>query len=872
MGEPTSPLTPSGDVQETINRIVQEFVQLAEAGQAPDLDGFCEAHPEGLRERVREQCLEYLRFKRVAPLGRLSGADPAASEGKSLGEFRLVKEIGRGGMGVVYLAWQSSLHREVALKVLPSHLTLSPSQVDRFRREASAAGRLQHPGIVPVFAVGEHEGTHFFAMEYVEGGSLQNKLEVQRAEIEGMGRQAAEKHLVHLGEKGWTTKVAAIGIEVAEALQYAHEHGVIHRDIKPQNILFGESDRPRIVDFGLSKDLTADSISRTGDLVGTIHYMSPEQAHAKRIPVDHRTDIYSLGVILYELLTLHRPFAGDSVQKILFEICFKFPPPIHKHNPRVPRDLETICHKAIEKNPDSRYQTAHELARDLKRFLNHQSIEARPPSFSAVAMRLLSRYRREVAAVVVSSALVVAGFAVHGHMQEVKALGRQLDQIRAAAPADLEASAAETLNDLQKDLNRIRAGSHSLKPDATRFLDELERRIRQEGERRKQLGLQRLRRGLAPPPETLPDEYRLQSDLDYFSGLKMVQEAVLLLPEDQEVRELARVETTFPHITILPGAGPVAGATVSLREIDPLSGTIGEARTLGTLPLERVPIPPGYYRIIVEKPGVGFCEMTRHLDKRGRDYELTAWLRPTKDVTASMCVVEEGEFIFGMKDAGDPLLLPRTMSLPAFWIDKYEVSNREYREFCLATSHEMPSLWGDGYSTEWDGLPVVGVTQIDAMAYAEWAGKRLPTVFEWEKGARGTEGRLYPWGHDPANLRDLANVEPRTPVSFGEDPSRDAWLDYLEEVWPVQSCPAEAASPFGLLQTLGNVGEWTDSMRFMTIEGEPSVLAEMRCVKGSSFLENFTSTSTWGLSSFLFVSVATWTHSIGFRCAKSARP
>jgi tetratricopeptide (TPR) repeat protein/tRNA A-37 threonylcarbamoyl transferase component Bud32 len=304
--------------------------------------------------------------------------------------------IGKGGMATVYEAEQISLKRRVALKVLPGHMSLHDEAVKRFRREAEAGGRQSHPGIVAIFAVGEHEGSHYIAEELVEGEtSLADLLEEYRQ----------EKTL----PLGYYQQGAGIIMEVAEALQHAHEAGVIHRDVKPSNVLVTPEGRPKVSDFGLAKVEDALALSRTGEFIGTPFYMSPEQAMSRRIGIDHRTDIYSLGVSLYELLTLKRPFDGKTSQEVLKKIIFFEPKNPSKLNPRVPRDLSTICMKAMEKNPLLRYQTMVELKEDLNRYLHGEVILARPAG--AVA-RLGKWIKRHPAVSTVAGVMVVAALAI----------------------------------------------------------------------------------------------------------------------------------------------------------------------------------------------------------------------------------------------------------------------------------------------------------------------------------------------------------------------------------------------------------------------------------------------------------------------------
>jgi formylglycine-generating enzyme required for sulfatase activity len=342
-------------------------------GDPPALEQYLKNYPEYSNE-LRKQIENFLLVVEGLPAAggdvdrssSLAGGEVGEFEEKILGDFRIFGEIGRGGMGVVYEAEQISLKRNVALKILPPHLLLSDEMVQKFHREAEAGGRQKHPGIVAVHAVGEEKGIHYIVQELVEGGvTLADKLE----ELETMEDEPP---------LGYFRDTARVVSRVAEALGHAHESGVIHRDIKPSNILLTSEGDPKVSDFGLAKIEDALALSRTGDLAGTPYYMSPEQAASKRIKIDHRTDIFSLGVTLYEMLTLKRPFEGKTSHEVLKKIVFADPPDPYKRNPRVPRDLSTICLKAIEKSPDKRYQTMEELREDLVRFLSGEVILAKP--------------------------------------------------------------------------------------------------------------------------------------------------------------------------------------------------------------------------------------------------------------------------------------------------------------------------------------------------------------------------------------------------------------------------------------------------------------------------------------------------------------
>jgi serine/threonine protein kinase len=355
--------------------------------------------------------------------------------GKRLGDFEIVREIGRGGMGIVYEAVQISLKRKVALKVLSGGLGLTGKAVQRFRLEAEAAARLHHTNIVPVHATGEAEGTHYYAMELIDGPSLDHFIRKMRAGGSSDGRTVAgyatgsglSPQLSQTGPyvesgsittsavarsssslpsaSGYFDGVARMMAEVAEALEYAHGQGVVHRDMKPSNLLLSQAGRLSVNDFGLARLLEQPGITMTGEFVGTPAYMSPEQIAAHRTPIDHRTDVYSLGATLYELLTLQPAFSGERRDQVLAQILHKEPQAPRKLNPRAPVDLETICLKAMEKDPGRRYQTAGAMAGDLQRYVNRFAISARR---AGPVQQLVKWARRRPAAAASLGCLLIA--------------------------------------------------------------------------------------------------------------------------------------------------------------------------------------------------------------------------------------------------------------------------------------------------------------------------------------------------------------------------------------------------------------------------------------------------------------------------------
>ncbi len=326
----------------------------------------------------------------IAPSG---GESLKTEEGeRRFGDYRIRREIGRGGMGTVFEAIQESLGRRVALKVLPGSFALDPKRVERFRREARATARIHHPNIVPVYEVGEDQGTHYYTMEYVDGTSLDELLERARADTAAKeprrGSSTSDPaYIAHAVEQ-----IAA----VADGLQEAHELGLIHRDVKPSNLLVDRDGRYVLVDFGLVHETDAQTLTRSGEMIGTLSYMPPEQV--SRSPVDRRADIYSLGMTLYEILTLRVPFERRTEHETQRAILFEEPAPPRRFNPRLNRDLETILLRALEKNPERRYATAGAMASDLRRFLRYEPIEARPLSGLTRLARRIWRHRGKVAA------------------------------------------------------------------------------------------------------------------------------------------------------------------------------------------------------------------------------------------------------------------------------------------------------------------------------------------------------------------------------------------------------------------------------------------------------------------------------------------
>lgn len=354
--------------EEQLALLVSKLTDRVQRGEAVDLEVECRQYPE-LASDLRELWGVIVVARAAGSSSALAPTQPRASELPSdsfqlparFGDYELRQELGRGGMGVVYRAWQGSLSREVAVKMILRGQLATQLDRERFEAEAQAAAKLDHPGIVPVYEVGEIDARAYFSMKFVRGTTLGRRLVVGPLPPREAARMLAA---------------------VARAIHFAHMRGVLHRDLKPSNILLDENGEPHVTDFGLAKQLTDNqSVTKSGMMIGTPAYMAPEQAAGVRGQVGPRSDVYSLGVILYHMLTGRPPFQAASPAEMVLLVLEQDPVPPRMLNPKADRDLEMICLRCLQKPSDLRYASAAALADDLEAYLNDESISARSGRF-----------------------------------------------------------------------------------------------------------------------------------------------------------------------------------------------------------------------------------------------------------------------------------------------------------------------------------------------------------------------------------------------------------------------------------------------------------------------------------------------------------
>lgn len=817
---------------------------------------------------------------------------------QSLGKYDLLRELGQGGKGNVYLARQCDNGDQVAVKALLPFIRLSPVQQERFRREAKAASKLQHPGIVRVHEVLEVEEVPYLVMDYVDGEDLHKEIELLRAE---QACTEERPEISRLTSRPGVSRFEAIALfvkQVAEALEHAHRRGVYHRDITPRNILLDRNFNPRILDFGQAKDLAEVTITQTGASEGTPSYMSPEQVRGHKEQIDHRTDIYSLGVILYELLTLRRPYQGEDTQQVFQNIVVGNPPKIRELNPRVPVDLETICMHAMDSDPDSRYATAEGLAEEIGRFIRHEAILTKPPTWVMQSFRYVRRNRLPLGAGVAATfGMVFAGiFAVHLNAQV--RLSNQLETI--------ETNYLEADHQNGEELERVFRGALELQKSSASISSSLRERIEQlienietNAEELAIQGLELLDKGTASRAGTPLHEYNMESAELLEQASTKLHWAASMLPHRVDLQKYLLSTATHPTLSVRDGGrlrtidlsadsedshAPSLDAKIYLSVYDnQLKSDFRPVSILGDFPIDKKPVAAGYYRVLIVRKDGSFAEYSRVISNRLHEYVIHAYAENFEFDASNMSLIEPQKFnlnLYPSSEGPNAESFRRPIEIEPFYMDQDPVTNGEFRDFLIAMGRSGAKPWwpknpGEDFLTK----PVVRITWFEARDYAEWRGKRLPTLPEWQFVARGVEQKPWPLAKTMSDYFQGLGTELQRRKQVFDMPFLELLVGnwWKKHGWKYFSTKTDLEHAFptddGIRFLYGNVAEWTDTLHFDTYQRILNVDRRQRITAGIAASEwsNLPSPAM-GLDLNRRHPINIEFRGTGFRCAKSAHP
>lgn len=773
-----------------IQQIFEQALDLPEAERARFLEEACGSDTE-LRTRVDEllaadaELDEFLEPPEGfgLPVEKLRADSEDFLPEEEVGGYRLVRELGRGGRGVVYLAEDPKSKALVALKILGSGLLPSAVAVERFRREAKANQRVDHPGIVKLRLAGDDAGRPFLVMDYIEGHTLADEILLQRSLIEPIelpNHLRDRAPILPPAEPDRLQASVRLVEQMGEALHHAHERGILHRDVKPQNVLLDGEGKPHLIDFGLAEVQGEMSLTRTGEVEGTPNYMSPEQVRALKGGIDLRTDVYSLGVVLYELLTLRRPFDAPTANQVMQNITRTMPPRIRRVVPTVPSSLELICTTAIEKRPEHRYASMATFAADLGAFLNSRPLNAKAPSPWTRALR---RVQRRPMPYAVSLAVLFSlglGAWAAGEWSGWSDVRRAVRLIEAAELHEQEF-------DLRPVLTAVRAlpqAREDLSDSARDRLFELE-----------QAGLAHARRAIAAAfHDTRPvagSPSRMVNPLSGSGeaigqavgvewerwGLNAEQTAQLF-DESQAPYLVLELEgsgwESIDRIEVAPNA--IEGLTPGAWVVMEPWGQDGIIRVppnrLATLRLQAVDGRNWEFTILPTPQG----ELRRLVLGLDRINDLS-WV----EVPAVSVNVEP--FRAKLRDGARSEL-----DLPALRMQETPMSNRDFLRFVEAT--QLTSLSASlletesGWRRQYADRPAVYVTLEEAAACAAWYGVRLATALEWLVSAVGPSLPLMPEGLTPEQYLAIAES-----TGFWRDAPKTDDEQFLGESWYSEIVP-----------------------------------------------------------------------------------
>ena len=717
-------------------------------------------------------------------------------EGKRLGEYRILEEIGRGGMGVVYLAVQAGLARKVALKVLPAHLTLDQTTVLRFQREARMAARLEHPGIVAVHGVGKDEDAYYFAMDYVQGIPLSQKIkEALRLREAGADKDSTG---TQFGSKKWIEEGVGRIAQVADAMQHAHEQGILHRDVKPSNIIIREDGTPVLTDFGLAREQGLPSMTMTGDFAGTPFYVSPEQGEG-RTDLDARTDVFSLGVTLYEVLTLHRPFDGETPREVIHKILDMDPTDPRRFGVDLPPDLRAIIAQALEKDRGLRYSSAGEMARDLRAFLEYKPVSARR---ATTGRRIVRWSKRNPVVAALSGALIlslVVGFVLV--LDRNQTLSRSLAETQLLLDARVVEDYANTFLELEawkpehapairrwiRDVEKISARQASY-----RALLESRKAAPREGDEVLIQSLERLNRSLEQM--TRKQSGKLAVVHGWLESVETVEQRSLVQHAGEwkaAIADIARPDSPYRGLRLSPQIGlvPIGKDEHSgLWEFSHVqTGKIAERDPQGRI-------------VMGEKTGLVFVLLP------GGRFEMGSI--PPGDTA------KEGEpYVDSMAASWE---FPLTeIELAPFFLSKYEMTQGQW----LRITGENPSYFrpgvpvGNAARRLWTSdlrHPVEMIHWVRATEVTKVLGLRLPSEPQWEYAARGGTTTRWWTGDAMASLRGAENLADQALAEHLNQRNRlQVAMDYDDGHARHAPVGSFRANPFGFHDMLGNLAEFT---------------------------------------------------------------